>query len=152
MVISCVAPMSGNMLVRLANEPMLRTWKPSSCTFESLVRPPWMVKAFASRRLLVPPTSCVCALMPVLVERPGDENRQALVAAAHGDGVDDFLLHHAAGVAFWTSTIGDSPVTVTVSVTSPTRSSTFTVALNDPVSSIPSRFTVVKPCSENGTL
>ena len=39
--------------------------------FESLVRPPWMVNALASRRLLVPPTSCVCALMPVLVERPG---------------------------------------------------------------------------------
>ena len=53
---------------------------------------------------------------------------------------------------FWTSTIGDSPVTVTVSVTAPTRSSAFTVAVNEPVSSMPSRLTVVKPGSVKVTL
>jgi hypothetical protein len=38
-----------------------------------------------------------------------------------------------------TSTIGDSPVTVIVSSSEPTRSSTSIVALNAPANSIPSR-------------
>ena len=63
--------MSGNMFVRFANDPMFRTCMPSCMMFESLVRPPWIVNAFARRMLFVPPTSWVCALMPVLVESPG---------------------------------------------------------------------------------
>ena len=50
-----------------------------------------------------------------------------------------------------TSTIGDSPVTVTVSSSVPTRRSTFTVATKFPDSSIPSRLTVLKPCNETVT-
>ena len=50
-----------------------------------------------------------------------------------------------------TSTIGDSPVTVTVSSSAPTLRSAFTVATKFPDSSMPSRLTVVKPGSENVT-
>jgi len=50
-----------------------------------------------------------------------------------------------------TSTIGDSPVTVTVSSSAPSRSSALTVATNVPLSSMPSRLTVAKPGSENVT-
>ena len=50
-------------------------------------------------------------------------------------------------VTLWMSTVGASPVTVMVSSTAPTFSSTFTAAANDPVSSMPSRFTVEKPGS-----
>ena len=53
---------------------------------------------------------------------------------------------------FWMSTIGVSPVTVTVSSTAPTRMSAFTVAVNDPLSSMPSRLTVLKPGSVNVTV
>src|SRR5688572_23808055 len=48
-------------------------------------------------------------------------------------------------LTLWTSTTGVSPVTVTVSCSSPTVRSAFTVATNVPVSSMPSRFTVLKP-------
>ena len=51
-----------------------------------------------------------------------------------------------------TSTIGDSPVTVTVSSSAPTFSSASTVAVNVPVSSMPSRRTVLKPVSVNVTV
>ena len=48
---------------------------------------------------------------------------------------------------FWTSTTGDSPVTVIVSSTAPTRISALTDAVNVPVSSTPSRRTVLNPGS-----
>ena len=51
----------------------------------------------------------------------------------------------------WVSTIGVSPVTVIVSAIAPILRSPFTVALKDPVSSISSRRTVLKPVSENVT-
>ena len=50
-----------------------------------------------------------------------------------------------------TSTIGDSPVTVIVSSSEPTRSSALTVDTNVPVSSMPSRLTVLNPVSVNVT-
>ena len=53
---------------------------------------------------------------------------------------------------FWTSTTGDSPVTVMVSSTAPTRISAFTDAVNDPVNSMPSRRTVLNPGSEMVTV
>jgi hypothetical protein len=49
--------------------------------------------------------------------------------------------------ALCTSTIGDSPVTVIVSSSEPTFRSRFTVATKFPDSSMPSRLSVVKPCS-----
>ena len=54
--------------------------------------------------------------------------------------------------ALWMSTIGVSPVTVTLSCTAPTFRSALTVAVNDPVSSMPSRLTVPKPVSVNVTV
>ena len=44
-----------------------------------------------------------------------------------------------------TSTVGEAPTTVTVSAISPTDSSISTVAVNVPVSSMPSRRTVLNP-------
>ena len=52
---------------------------------------------------------------------------------------------------FCTSTMGDSPVTVTVSSIRPKLISTSMVAENEPDSSTPSRFTVVKPVNVNVT-
>ena len=49
--------------------------------------------------------------------------------------------------ALWTSTMGDSPVTVIVSSTAPTLSSASTVATNVPDNSMPSRFTALNPGS-----
>src|SRR5437773_2033382 len=51
--------------------------------------------------------------------------------------------------AVCTSTTGDSPVTVTVSAMPPTLISAGMVMVWEPVSSIPSRFTVLKPGSVN---
>ena len=62
------------------------------------------------------------------------------------------LLSTRCWVEFCVSTTGASPVTVIVSATVPTRRSTFTVAVNDPASSIPSRLTVLKPASVNVTV
>jgi hypothetical protein len=53
--------------------------------------------------------------------------------------------------AVCTSTTGVSPVTVMVSSSAPTLRSPFTVATKLPDSSMPSRFTVLKPASENVT-
>src|SRR4029434_2376300 len=50
-----------------------------------------------------------------------------------------------------TSTTGLSPDTVIVSSTEPSFISASTVAENEPVSSMPSRLTVLKPGSENVT-
>ena len=52
-------------------------------------------------------------------------------------------------LALCTSMIGVSPVTVMVSATAPTFRSALTVATNDPVSSMPSRLTVLNPVSVN---
>ena len=54
--------------------------------------------------------------------------------------------------ALCTSTIGASPLTVIVSATVPTLRSAFTDAVNDPVSSMPSRLTVPNPASVNVTV
>ncbi len=50
--------------------------------------------------------------------------------------------------ALWTSTTGVSPVTVIVSATEPTLRSALIVAVNDPVSSMPSRLKELNPVSE----
>ena len=53
--------------------------------------------------------------------------------------------------ALETSTIGLSPVTVTVSSRPPTRMSASTVAVKLPVSTMPSRFRLANPGSVNVT-
>ena len=55
-------------------------------------------------------------------------------------------------VVVWTSTMGASPVTVTVSATVPTFMSTFFVTVNEPVSSRPSSLIVLNPVNENVTV
>ena len=50
------------------------------------------------------------------------------------------------------STMGDSPVTVSVSSSVPTFMSTLIVAVKSDVSSTPSRTTLPKPGSENVTV
>src|SRR5580765_5513650 len=52
-------------------------------------------------------------------------------------------------LALWTSTTGVSPVTVIVSAIAPTFRSALMVAVNEPVSSTPSRLTVVNPPNVN---
>ena len=54
--------------------------------------------------------------------------------------------------ALCTSTIGLSPVTVTVSASAPTFRSALMVAVNEPVSSMPSRLVVLKPWSMKVTV
>src|SRR6185503_12450946 len=80
-------------------------------------------------------------------DTPG--RKPASVAAFRPDG--SALMMSASSTCcravFCTSTIGDSPVTVIVSSTAPTRMSAFTSAVNDPVSSTPSRRTVLNPGS-----
>ena len=53
---------------------------------------------------------------------------------------------------FCTSTMGVSPVTVIVSSSDPTRISASTLAVNEPASTTPSRFTVLKPPSVKVTV
>jgi hypothetical protein len=48
-------------------------------------------------------------------------------------------------LALCTSTTGVSPVTVIVSASAPTLSSALIVAVNEPLSSTPSRLNVLKP-------
>ena len=55
-------------------------------------------------------------------------------------------------VTLCTSTSGVAPETVIVSSSAPTFRSALTVAVNVPVSSIPSRFTALKPGSVNVTV
>jgi hypothetical protein len=53
--------------------------------------------------------------------------------------------------ADWMSTTGVSPVTVIVSLTAPTLRSAFTVAVKLILTSMASRFTVLKPVNVNVT-
>jgi hypothetical protein len=52
----------------------------------------------------------------------------------------------------WTSTMGDSPVTVIVSSSAPTFRSPLTVATKSPLNAMPSRLTVLNPVSVNVTV
>ena len=124
---------------------MLRIWKPSIWMFESVVRPPWIVKALASRRLLVPPTSCTTGLMPAVVDSPGMRMARLRWLRPDRNRVDHLLLHHAlrGGVLH----VDDRRFAGHRDrfLDSADLSSALTVAVNDPVSSMPSRLTVVKP-------
>ena len=73
-------------------------------------------------------------------------------ARADGIAVMRSLLIVVCLRTLWVSTIGVSPVTVIVSASAPTFRSALTVAVNEPVSSMPSRLTVLKPVSVNVTV
>jgi hypothetical protein len=90
---------------------------------------------------LAPPTSLPWTLIAgttwVKDEYKRDEGMSLIVS----------LLSVSCVRALVTSTTGVSPVTVIVSATPPTFMSAFTVAMNEPVSSIPSRLNVENPFS-----
>jgi hypothetical protein len=99
-----------------------------------------------------PPTSCT-AVFPL--DGAGEQHPVRVEAggtASGRDRVDDVVIEDGCFVVLCTSMSGASPVTVSVSSSAPTCISAFTVALNDPLNSIPSRFTVEKPASEKVTL
>ncbi len=82
---------------------------------------------------------------------PGIRTAVAAHDRAVGTVVRVSLLRVVWRLTLWTSTMGVSPLTVIVSATPPTFMSALIDAMNEPVSSMPSRFTVVKPGSENVT-
>ena len=88
---------------------------------------------------LLPPTSTTVLLTPGI-----------MAAIIEGTRLIGALLITSAvstrsRLALWTSTTGDAPVTVTVSSSVPTRMSALMLATNVPLSSMPSRRTVLNP-------
>ncbi len=80
---------------------------------------------------------------------PGVALSSAPAARVAGSLSMTSLLITICRVAFWTSTTGVSPVTVIVSSSPPTRISIGMVSVCEPVNSILSRTTVLKPGSAN---
>jgi hypothetical protein len=95
--------------------------------------------------MFVPPTSCW------FVDTPGTRTARLFCNRPDGTASMMSLSSTRCCAVEDTSTTGASPETVIVSSRPPTRSSAFTVALNDPVSSMPSRLTVEKPGRLNVT-
>ena len=94
-----------------------------------------------------PPTSCVPDVFT-----PGTRFMMLWYTRAVGMAPMMSLVSVCWRFTLCTSTIGVSPDTVTVSSTAPTRKSALTVAVNVPVSSMPSRLAVLKPVRMNVTL
>ena len=90
----------------------------------------------------VPPTSCAYAVTPGM--RTPRLNTDLLPV---GIASITSRVITRCWTTFCTSTVEASPVTVMVSSSEPTRSSAFTVAVKEAVSSMPSRLTVLKPGS-----
>ena len=82
----------------------------------------------------------------------GRERRIDEYPPAVGSDVMTSLATTDSRRAVCTSTIGDSPVTVIVSSSVPTRRSALTANVAEPASSTPSRLTVLKPASVNVTV
>ena len=96
-----------------------------------------------------PPTLCVAALASVA---PGMIAARWLMRPVVGSTSSVARCTVVCCRTFCRSTTGLSPVTVTVSATSPTGSSALTVAVKPLVSSRPSRRTVLKPGSVKVTV
>lgn len=105
----------------------------------SLLRPPCADMPVVAL-MTAPPTSC-----GTLVVMPGESTPSAQMLRPAGivSMISRSTIHRRA--VFCTSTVGASPTTVTVSSTAPTRRSAFTVAVKLPVSSTPSRRSVLNP-------
>src|SRR5215467_4924101 len=82
---------------------------------------------------------------------PGMSTAVAAHDRAVGTVVSVSLLNVVWRRTLWTSTIGVWPLTVIVSSSEPTFMSALMVAMNEPVSSMPSRLTVLKPVNVNVT-
>ena len=118
---------------------------PSSCRRPSLLRPP------APPNTTMPGTTWISDAAPVATTVFGISVMRLAYERADGIAVMRSPLIVVCRRTLWVSTIGVSPVTVIVSAIAPILRSPFTVALKDPVSSISSRRTVLKPVSENVT-
>jgi hypothetical protein len=100
-----------------------------------------------------------CALKNVIVGdsagplvstvRPGVALSSAPTARATGSAWMTFWFMTTSRLAFWTSTSGVSPVTVTVSAMAPTRISIGIVTVCRPDSSMSARLMLLKPLSVN---
>ena len=88
---------------------------------------------------------------PVWVIVAGMSVMTPAYARAAGSAVTMSLPRTVCRFTLCVSIIGLSPVTVTDSSMEPTFISAFTVAVNDPVNSIPSRLYVLNPASANVT-
>ena len=99
----------------------------------------------------MPGTTCTSDAAPVATTVFGISCMRLAYARADGIAVIRSLPIVVCRRTLCTSTTGVSAVTVIVSAIAPILRSPFTVALKDPVSSIPSRRTVLKPVSENVT-
>jgi hypothetical protein len=84
-----------------------------------------------------------------LVLIPGINAWIPLAVRELGMAASTSLLTVVCTRALWTSTTGVSPVTVIVSSRAPTLRSPLMVATNSPVSSMPSRLTVLNPGNVN---
>ena len=100
---------------------------------------------------VAPPTS-VTGPNPFLTFIPGISTPRANALRDVGRASIRSLLMTALRVELCTSTVGVSPVTVTVSCSVPTRISAFTVVVAVPASSTPSRLTTEKLCSVKVTV
>src|SRR6185503_6706041 len=138
---SCALPTSATVYetpVPFSDAPSDR---PSTVNRPSLPGPPRIANVTVSGPAR-PPTSW-------LPERdmPGTSVTRLWYSRAVGMAATTSLSSTLCCFAFTTSTIGDSPLTVIVSSSAPTRSSALTCAASEPVSSIPSRLTVLNPAS-----
>ena len=142
MTTSAAVPMSGTKLLAQADESRLRDVMP-------LIIRRWSNGAAAVDRegrdlhVLVPPTSCT----PPAFMAPGTSTASMYWLRAAGSASMTSAGMTLLRLVLCTSTVGDSPVTVTVSSTEPTVRSALTVAANEPASSMPSRLTTLKPVS-----
>ena len=108
-------------------------------------RPPALPKT------TIPGTTCTSDAAPPATTVFGISVIRPAYARAAGMDVIRSLLITVCRRVLCVSTTGVSPVTVIVSVTAPTLRSAFTVAANEPSSSMPSRFTLLNPVSVNVT-
>ena len=132
--------MFGSMLADQPVPSVLAMVMPSTSSRVSEMLPPWIDSdPPVVLMMLVPPMSTLLRLTPGIMKAATWGVRPVGIASSNS------WLMTRCRFALWMSTIGDSPVTVTVSSTAPTRITALTVAANDPLSSIPSRRTELKP-------
>ena len=137
--ISAAFPMSGMYADTPAPLNAEPTLNPSSWRRPSLPRPP------APPNTTMPGTVCASEAAPPAATALGISVIRLLYAREVGNALIMSLFMTVCSRTLWTSTIGVSPVTVTVSSSVPTFISPLTVATKAPVSSMPSRLTVPNP-------
>ena len=105
----------------------------------TLVNPPPVMM------MLVPPISIAPNVLTA--DAPGVSSAAVCGVRPNGSASRSSRLITRSCRMLRVSTVGAAPLTVTVSLTAPTRSSAFTVVVAVPTTSMPSRLTVVKPAS-----